>query len=53
MKDKVFYLPGDVEDNPHMCILHDLPCLACALIEAMGEDRRIEALDLAIRVAAQ
>lgn len=37
--------------NPHACILEaDLPCLACALIEVLGEDRRAEALDLAHKV---
>lgn len=40
-------------DNPHHCILDKKgACLACALIEAFGEVRRDEALELAARLAA-
>lgn len=41
--------PGETaEANPHVCILEELPCLACALVEVM--DDRDEALNLADKV---
>lgn len=49
-----YYVPtGDPEraGNPHTCILDDsVPCLACAVIAALGEDRRREAIDIAAAI---
>lgn len=43
---------AEIDDNPHVCIYDEnLSCLACALIDAMGEDRRHEALELASKVS--
>lgn len=43
---------SDSTDNPHACILSEVtPCLACALIAALGEERRSEALGAASAVA--
>jgi hypothetical protein len=49
-----YYVPTGERgvDNPHFCIIDgNAACLACGLIEAMGEDRRSEALDIASRLA--
>jgi hypothetical protein len=50
---RAVYLPTrDYDDNPHICIIDGAaPCLTCALITVLGDDRRAEALEIASRLA--